>query len=156
MAIDVRESFESSELSSSSAEVFAAAADHPITIRQRDGEPLVLMSQREDHARNELLKLAAKLIGVTIGDDSQLVRDMSQQFPWMLALSPDDQIECARDVLNAARASFSTRQAHLALSVLTSWQETAAAIAAGLADHQVEWFEDHEASVHTRHPNETT
>ena len=101
-----------------------------------------MMSEREDYTRSELLRLAAKLISISGIKDDDLVGLMSEQFPWMLALSPADQTTCSRDVLHAARASFSTGQGHLALSTLTSWQETAAAIAAGLGDEPVEWIED--------------
>jgi hypothetical protein len=142
MTRKARESFKSSELSRASAEVFAAAADHPITVTRRDGEPLVLMSEREDHARSELLMLASKLISISNIEDDNLVRFMSEQFPWMLALSPEDQKTCAQEVLKAAKASFSTGQAHLALSTLTSWQETATAIAAGLGEEPVQWIDD--------------
>ena len=125
MITESRETYKSSELSRASAEVFAAAADHPVTVTRRDGEPLVLMSEQEDLARNELLKLAAQLIGIATIHDDQLVNFMTEHFPWMLALSPTDQEACAKEVLDAARASFATGQAHLALSTLTSWRETA-------------------------------
>ena len=49
----------SSDLSKHSAEVFAEAENHPVTVTRRDGESLVLMSQREADARNELLNIAA-------------------------------------------------------------------------------------------------
>lgn len=142
MTTDTDSTYRSSELSRASAEVFAAAADHPITVTRRDGEPLVLMSQREDRARNELLNLAAQLIGVATLDDINLTRFMREHFPWMLALSAEDQELCAREVLDATRASLSLGQAHLALSTLTSWRETAEAIAAGLGETTVEWIDD--------------
>ena len=56
-------------------------------------------------------------------------------------LSPGDQAQCAQDLVNAARASFTTGQAHLAIAELTSWRETATAIAAGLSSHPVEHLE---------------
>lgn len=142
MTPHTRSTFRSSDLSRASADVFAAAADHPVTVTRRDGEPLVLMSEREDRARNELLKLAAQLIGVTTFDGGKLIEFMTDHFPWMLALTPEDQDECARDVLNSARASFAAGQSHLALSTLTSWRETAEAIAAGLGEVPVEWIDD--------------
>lgn len=77
----------SSDLSKHSAEVFAEAEDHPVTVTRRDGESLVLMSQREADARTELLKLAAELVTVTLEDGPLEVR-MANRFPWMLALSP--------------------------------------------------------------------
>lgn len=141
MATETRATYKSSELSRASADVFAAASDHPVTVTRRDGEALVLMSEREDRARNELLQLAGQLIGVATTNDGNLTRFMSDHFPWMLALSPADQEECARDVLNAARASFSAGQSHLAMAMLTSWRETAEAIAAGLGQTPVEWLE---------------
>ncbi|RBP65469.1 hypothetical protein DFO66_10452 [Brevibacterium sanguinis] len=69
---------------------------------------------------------------------------MADRFPWMLALSEGDQETCARDILNAARASFSTHQAHLAIAEITSWRETAIAIAAGLGDGRVQWLDEPE------------
>lgn len=48
-------------------------------------------------------------------------------------------------LVNAARASLSTGQPHLAIAELTSWRETAAAIAAGLGLEPVEWLDPDEA-----------
>ena len=144
MVASTRATYKSSDLSRSAADVYAAASDHPVTVTRRDGEALVLMSEREDRARNELLELAAQLIGVAAVDDGKLTRFMSDHFPWMLALAPEDQEACAHDVLNSARASFSVGQSHLALSALTSWRETAEALAAGLGSTPVEWLDDDE------------
>lgn|SRR5699024_1837410 len=139
-----RNTYKSSDLSRSSSNVFSAASDHPVTVTRRDGEPLVLMSEREDQERNKLLQLAAQLIGAATLRDGNLTKFMTEHFPWMLALSPEDQDECARDVLDAARASFSTGQSHMAVSTLISWQETAEAIAMGLGQTPVEWITDEE------------
>ncbi|MBM7847609.1 hypothetical protein [Arthrobacter roseus] len=57
-----RKTFQSSELSRASAEVFAAAADHPVWMTRRDGESWVLMSESADKARASLLELAAQLV----------------------------------------------------------------------------------------------
>ncbi|WP_420914160.1 hypothetical protein [Arsenicicoccus piscis] len=66
----------------------------------------------------------------------------------MLALSPADRQTCALDLIDAARASFSTGQPQLAIAELTSWQETAAAVAAGLGRVDVAWLgDDHPAGV---------
>lgn len=131
----------SSELSKHSAAVFAEAEDHPVTVTRRDGQPLVLMSQREAEARAGLLELAAQLITVTSGDGGTLAQRMATAFPWMLALSPADQASCARELLDAACASFATGQAHLAMAELTSWKESATAIAAGLPGAEEQWLE---------------
>ncbi len=139
-----RTTFQSSDLSRSSAEVFAAAADHPVEVTRRDGESLVLMSGSADRARTSLLELAAQLVAVSTSTDGTLATRMSDRFPWMLALSATDQEACANDVLSAARASFATNQPHLAIAELTSWRETATAIAAGLGKEPVEWLDDAE------------
>lgn len=136
----------SSDLSKHSADVFAEAEEHTVQITRRDGEPLVLMSQREADARSLLLQFAADLIAVTLDDEGTLASRMADRFPWMLALSPEDRHECAQDLVDSARASFSTGQPHLAIAELTSWRETATAIAAGLlASRTVEWLDDAEA-----------
>ena len=137
-----RTTFQSSELSRSSAEVFAAAADHPVEVTRRDGESLVLMSGSADRARTDLLELAAQLVAVSTSTDGTLVTRMIDRFPWMLALSPADRDTCANDILSAARASFATNQPHLAIAELTAWRETATVIAAGLSQEPVEWLDD--------------
>ncbi|GAB4085902.1 prevent-host-death protein [Myceligenerans cantabricum] len=133
----------SSDLSKHSAEVFAEAEDHPVTVTRRDGESLVLMSQREADARAELLHIAAALITVTL-EDGPLSERMASRYPWMYALSVQDREACARDLIDAARASFSTHQPHLAIAKLTSWRETATAIAAGLGAQPVEWLDEND------------
>ena len=132
----------SSDLSKHSAEVFAEAEDHPVIVTRRDGESLVLMSQREAEARTGLLNFAAQLITVTLETAGTLAERMAKPFPWMLALSPADRATCAQELLDAARASFATDQPHLAIAEMTSWKETAAAIAAGLRTIDVKWLAD--------------
>ncbi len=142
--ITSRTTFQSSELSRASADVFAAAVAHPITVTRRDGESLVLMSESTDQARASLLELAAQLVAVSTNTEGTLADRMSDRFPWMLALSPPDQDACAENILAAARASFATNQPHLAIAELTSWRETATAMAAGLGQEPVEWLDNPE------------
>ena len=101
-----------------------------MTLTRRDGEALVLMSQREADNRSRMLQLAAQLIKVVTDDNGPLTERMSKAFPWMLA-SPGDRAICTQDLIDAARASFSTDQSHLVLAKLTSWKETATPSAAG-------------------------
>jgi len=136
----------SSDLSKHSAEVFAEAEEHPVTVTRRDGESLVLMSQREADARAELLNIAGTLITVTL-EDGLLSERMASRYPWMYALSAQDREQCARDLIDAARASFATQQPHLAITKLTSWRETATAIAAGLGSEPVEWLDEDNDTV---------
>lgn len=133
--------FQSSELSRNSTRVFAAAEARPVEVTRRDGEDLVLMSKSEAAARESLLELAATLIGVATDTRGTLAQRMSDAMPWMLALSPEDRDACARELLDAARASFATGQPHLAAAQLTSWRETATALAAGLGNAPVEWLD---------------
>jgi hypothetical protein len=139
-----RTTFQSSELSRASADVFAAAADHPVQVTRRDGESLVLMSESADRARASLLELAAQLVAVTTSTEGTLAGRMSDRFPWMLALSLADRETCASNIVTAARASFATNQPPLALAELNAWRETATAIAAGLGKEPVEWLDDTE------------
>lgn len=137
----------SSDLSKHSAEVFAEAEDHPVTVTRRDGESLVLMSQHEADARAELLNIAELLLAAAL-EDGPLTEHMASRFPWMYALRAEDRDECARDLIDAARASFATHQPCLAITTLTSWRETATAIAAGLGVQTVERIdEDDETAV---------
>lgn len=131
----------SSDLSKHSAEVFRQAENHPVTVTRRDGVTLVLMSKREVDARESLLDLASRITTAAL-DGGPLEEAMTRAFPWMLALSLEDQKTCAQELVDAARASFSTGQPHRALAELTSWRETAEALAAGLGDEPVAWLDE--------------
>lgn len=133
----------SSDLSKRPAIVFAEAEEHPVTVTRRDGEALVLMSQREANGRTKLLNFAAQLITVTLDDRGTLPERMARVFPWMLALSEPDRNTCAQELIDAARASFATHQPHLVIAEVTSWRETATALAAGLGNHSdLDWLEE--------------
>lgn len=132
--------FQSSDLSRHSSEVFAAAEDQPVDVTRRDGEDFVLMSKREADAREHLLNFAANVIAAATDDRGSLADRMADHFPWMLALSPADQETCAADLVRAARASFATKQPHLAIAEVTAWRETATALAAGLGFSALEWL----------------
>lgn len=132
--------YASSDLSRNPAAVFDAAGEHPVRVTRRDGDDLVLMSQGEANAREKLLELAAQLIAATTDDTGSLSQRLANHFPWMLALSPTGQEQCAAELVAAARASFATGQAHLAVATMTSWRETAIALAAGLGPEPVDWL----------------
>lgn len=136
--------FASSEVSRNPAAVFEAAEQHPIRVTRRDGDDLVLMSQREADARESLLDFAAQLIAAMTDDTGALAQRLANRLPWMLALSTSDQEECAAELVTAARASFATNQVQLVTAAITSWRETAIALAAGLGTQPVEWLTDAE------------
>lgn len=140
-----RTEFKSSELSRNSSEVFAAAEREPVTVTRRDAESLVLMNEREATARKQLFEFAAQLIAITTDERGTLAERMADHFPWMFALSESGRIQCAKDLVNSARASFSTEQPHLVAIELRSWRETAEALAAGLRDDPVEWLDRDES-----------
>ncbi len=130
----------SSDLSKRPAEVFAAADQQPVTITRRDGDPLVLMSRRQVDQQAKLLEVAAQLVGVLLDETASPAERLTTAFPWMLALAPADREACARELIDAARASFSTNQPALLLTELTAWQETAVAVAAGWDKADVQWL----------------
>jgi hypothetical protein len=76
-----------------------------------------------------------------LDDSDALAQRMSKAFPWMLALSSADRDTCMQAPIDAAPASFSTDQPHLAIAEPTSRKETATAVAAGLGSADLEWLE---------------
>jgi PHD/YefM family antitoxin component YafN of YafNO toxin-antitoxin module len=102
--------FQSSELSRNSLKVFSAAEISPVLVTRRDGESLILMSEKEADAQSELFELAAQLIAVTIDNDGSLAERMAKHFPWMLALNAADRTQCADDLIRAGQAALSTGQ----------------------------------------------
>lgn len=134
--------FHSSDLSRNSTAVFDAAVHQPVRVSRRNAEGFVLMTEAHAEAQRELLALAAQLIAISTETGGSLSDRMANHYPWMFALSPSERDECAREVLNAARASFSTQRPHLAVAELHSWHETAEAIAAGLGEVETEWLDE--------------
>lgn len=134
--------FQSSDLSRSPAAVFAAAERGPVEVTRRDGESLMLMSATEARSREQLFEIAAQMIAVATDEDGTLEERMADHFPWMYALGPADRATCARDLVRAARAAFTTHQAHLAVAEMAAWRSTANALAAGLRNVEIEWLED--------------
>lgn len=109
-----------------------AAVKAPVLVTRRDGHDFLLMTAEEANAREQLFEFAAQLIAVTLDNRGTLVARMCNQFPWMLALDEAGRAACAQELIDAARASFATHQASLAIMALASWRETALAIAEGL------------------------
>lgn len=134
--------FQSSELSRSSAAVFAAAERAPVEVTRRNGESLVLMSSTEARAREKLFEMAAQMLAVATDEEGTLDERMADHFPWMYALGEADRVSCAHDLVRTARAAFTTGQAHLAVAEMAAWRSTASALAAGLRNDPVEWLED--------------
>ncbi|MDJ0355429.1 type II toxin-antitoxin system prevent-host-death family antitoxin [Paenarthrobacter sp. PH39-S1] len=137
-----RRVFQSSELSRQPAPLFSAAEESPIEVTRRGGDALVLMSVKENDARDRLLELAAQIIAITVDDAGRSLGDrFADRFDWMLALDAQDREVCARDLLRSARASFSTGRAHLAITEMAMWRSTATAIAEGLHSRELTWFD---------------
>lgn len=138
-------SFHPSKLSRDSADVFRAAEEAPIEVTRRDGQSLTLMSSQENDERNELLELAAQIIAITTLDDGRTLTDrFADHFSWILVLPQEDRDRCASELISAARASFATKQAHLAISTLIAWKETATAYAEGWANEPLDWLAQRE------------
>lgn len=134
--------FQSSDLSRNSSKVFRAAEKSPILVTRRDGEGFILMSESEAKARKTLLEFASDLIAIATDDRGSLSFRMMNRFPWMRALSEDARETCAKELINAARASFVTEQPQLAAVELNAWRETASAIELGLDKQLVDWLEE--------------
>lgn len=122
--------------------MFSAAEERPILVTRRDGENLILMSQRESDARNKLFDIAADFFSALSEAEGSLADKLSKRFHWMLALSQASQKECAEDLMEGIRVALATRNmAPLAIK-LDAWRDSANAIAAGYADRQIEWLDN--------------
>ena len=129
---------QSSELSRNSAAVFEQAQISPIVITRRGGEDLVLKSLQEEIAQQEGRAFASSMLSAALETSGTIQQRVSNHLPWILALSEHDQAECVEELLKAARFTLATGQALKALQILTSWRETAFALAAGLTAEEYE------------------
>lgn len=132
---------QSSALSRHSREVFAAAEKEPVEVSRRDGEPLILASKRVFDSHDVILEIAAQLIAVSLTDEGPLVDRLAGPFPWIKLLSPPDQEQCARDILDTARGAFVVHQPDRLIVELSAWRNTAEAVAAGWDTYEPDWIE---------------
>lgn len=133
---------QASDLIERPAEILAEAEDNPLLLTRPDGDALVLMSQREAESREQLYRIAVPIITAVLDGDGSLAERLSKTFPWMLALSEADRASCAQELVDAVRAAVATEEPHVATAALTSWKETATAVAAGLNGTELEWLDD--------------
>lgn len=132
--------FNSSELSRNPKPVFEAVESQPVLVTRRDGENLVLMTEHEADERRDMFLIAAQIIAATTLEGGSLAERMATVFPWMLALDTGDRELCARELIDTARAAFATNQPKTLLVGVTSWFESATALAAGLDKVEPEWL----------------
>ncbi|WP_237199034.1 prevent-host-death protein [Rothia nasimurium] len=132
--------FNSSELSRNPKPVFEAVESQPVLVTRRDGENLVLMTEHEADERRDMFLIAAQIIAATTLEGGSLAERMATVFPWMLALDTGDRELCARELIDTARAAFATNQPKTLLVGVTSWFESATALAAGLDEVEPEWL----------------
>jgi PHD/YefM family antitoxin component YafN of YafNO toxin-antitoxin module len=139
-----RSQFQSSDVSRQPLRVFDAAENGPVAVTRRDGEDLVLMSKRDADAIDWLLTFAAQVLAVSVEHKDGLSDRLASLYPWMLALGNADREQCAADILRASQAALATHQPQLAVAEVTSWRETAMAVADGVAGEHTEWLEEPE------------
>lgn len=114
----------SSELSRNPLSVFSAAEKAPIRISRRDGQDLVLMTEREFNRRQELFDLACLFLGAALADGATPVERLADRIDWMYALDPVDRAQCADELFAAARASLALGEPKVVVDLLTKWRET--------------------------------
>ncbi len=134
---------QSSELSRNSRAVFAAADDGPVLITRRDGETLVLTRASQAEEDRQGLELASALVAASLApDDVPFVQRLHQPFPWLALLSPADQAEFAREVIEVARACAALSHYDRLLLTVHEWMATAEAVAVGYTrDEDLTWLD---------------
>lgn len=131
---------QSSDLSRNPLKVFSAAEKAPVTVTRRDGEDLVLMSNRERKSLTEFHTYISQVLSALDGQSGTIVDRMSKPFPWILALRPEGQTECVQELLRTAKAAMALGTPALALGELYSWKATAENIALGIELEEVDWL----------------
>jgi hypothetical protein len=132
MSIALNE-IQSSDLSRNPLRVFAAAEIGPVLLTRRDGSNFVLRTESSDASRSTLVEFAGRFFAAAndTSPDSQVTK-LARQFPWMMALSPENREICVRELNEAATAAFATGQSFMFEVTLNAWYDTAQAMAAGL------------------------
>jgi len=115
----------------------------PVRVTRRDGAPLVLM--REDTLQTTMdgMRLVSQVLGLWMaGDPREIDQNLGVLFPWVAYLSRAERSDCARELLDTARACTATEEYLPLLACAKAWQSTAEAYAAGWDKEPVEWFDE--------------
>lgn len=133
---------QSSELSRNPKSVFVAAEREPVVVTRRDGEDLVLMTERESDSISNLLEYAADFF-VALSDLSGSVADkLSDRFHWMLALDEKVRDVCAKELLEGMRVALVSKRLEPIYIKLNAWRDTALAYSDKGAMAEVEWLSE--------------
>jgi hypothetical protein len=137
----VIEQVQSSELSRNPLKVFSAAEQSPITVTRRDGEDLVLMNKRESQNLPEFHNFVSQVLVALDDINGTLVERLSKPFPWIIALDESVQVQCASELVKAAKVAMATSSPMVALSELYAWKGTAEVVALGIKIDEASWTE---------------
>lgn len=153
-AVTPERTFQSSELSRNSGDVFRAADQGPITVTRRDGEPLLLMRQEDFKRDHDGLELASIFVGSALSAEPvPLHTRLTHPFPWLTFLTSEDQQAFAEEMVNVARACASIARFDQLLVTLAAWRSTAIAVAEGYTpDAQLTWLDEPEPAADPRLP----
>jgi hypothetical protein len=73
--------------------------------------------------------------------NGSLVERLSKPFPWILAFDESGQLQCASELVKAAKVAMATNTPMVALTELYAWKGTAEVVAMGIQFDQAGWKE---------------
>lgn len=131
---------QSSELSRNPKSVFVAAEREPVVVTRRDGEDLVLMTERESDSISNLLEYAADFFVALSSVPGSVAEKLSDRFHWMLALDETARDLCAKELLEGMRVALVSKRLEPIYIKLNAWRDTALAYSDKSALAEVEWL----------------
>lgn len=117
-----------SELQRDPKGVAALADQGDVRVRRRDGVTLVLTREDRIESAAEGSVTAARALRNILAHLAPDVaaRALVDEFPWVDALSPDEQAQFVHDFARAFQASAELGQWHMLAQVIREWRNTAA------------------------------
>jgi len=103
-----------------SGKILSRVAEGEIRLHRRDGEDLVLTTSAQMQALQETLRA---FVAITDGGKERV----GTVFPWFGFLEPADQIECLRDLREAANATALTGRLSQLEEIIDEWRASALA-----------------------------
>jgi len=136
--------FQFSELSRNAKAVASATVHGPVTIKRRNGEPLVLARQSDIESDRTGVEMAARIVtAISSSDSIPIALRLDTTFPWMKFLSSAERDELVRDVISTLNACAAVTRFEPLLVCVAAWKDTARAYAEGWRNDQyLEWIDD--------------
>jgi hypothetical protein len=120
--------FNASDLNRNPAKVFDTAGRHPVLLRRRNGQDMILVSKRELKAREEGQEILALLITAATAPEKIPGDNLMLFFPWLTVFNVETQKDFSNLLFEAGKNFLSSGLALPLTDLVHEWRDRASKV----------------------------